>query len=417
MQEAEDELLKLCASGDLSESDTDRLCVLAADVQVRINCCDVEGRTPLILLCKFNNFGNSFLHCFEALNLRTDLDVTIQDNQGKTALHWLLYWNRKNATVDIVKRLLQRGIGINTLDRFGYNLLHCLFLKSHLPVTEEMLNVIRLLISCGINAQALTHDRYTSLILLCRYCYGEKLVDAFQLLVGECKIDPYSKTEHGSNAIHYLCQNSSLKSAEQFKAVVRLLVSHGADVKAVNGHGDTALTLLWCYSHLTHLLDAVRFLVLDFQLEPTQQNQDGENALHSLCANETETDLDSVARFFVVDRGVLINTKASNGTDTALHYLCSKGNHSSSSVALLRFLIEQNIHIEERDSEGDNPLHELCRYSESAEHFIDLVRVLVEAGIDVQSRAFNGSTAMGILLKREDQVVNVSEIIQFLINC
>ena len=182
-------------------------------------------------------------------------------------------------------------------------------------------------------------------------------------------------------------------------------------MKAVNGHGDTALTLLCRYSHLTHLLDAVRFLVLDFQLEPTQQNQDGENALHSLCANETETDFASVFR------GVLVNTKASNGTDTALHYLCSKGNHSSSSVALLRFLIEQKIPIEERDSEGDNPLHELCRYSESAEHFIDLVRVLVEAGIDVQSRAFNGSTAMGILLKREDQVVNVSEIIQLLINC
>ena len=323
-------MLKSCASGDLSQSDTDRLRVLAADVQVRINCCDVEGRTPLILLCKFNNFGNSFLRCFEALNLRTDLDVTIQDNQGKTALHWLCYWNRNNANVNIVKRLLQRGIGINALDRFGYNFLHCLFLKSHLPVTEEMLNVIRLLISCGINAQALTHDRYTSLILLCRYGYGEKLVDAVQLLVGDaCKIDPYSKTEHGSNAIHYLCQNSSLKSAEQFKTVVRLLVNHGADVKAVDGHGDTALTLLCRYSHLTHLLDAVRFLVLDFQLEPTQQNQDGENALHSLCANETETDFASVFR------GVLVNTKASNGTDTALHYLCSKGNHSSSSVALL----------------------------------------------------------------------------------
>ena len=50
MQEAEDEMLKLCASGDLSELDNDRLRVLAADLQVRINCCDVEGHTPLILL-------------------------------------------------------------------------------------------------------------------------------------------------------------------------------------------------------------------------------------------------------------------------------------------------------------------------------------------------------------------------------
>jgi len=92
MQEAEDELLKLCASGNIScHHDIDRLCVLAVDMEVRINCSDVEGRTPLILLCKFNNHGSSFLRCFEALNLRTDLNVAIQDHQGKTALDWFCY--------------------------------------------------------------------------------------------------------------------------------------------------------------------------------------------------------------------------------------------------------------------------------------------------------------------------------------
>ena len=113
MQEPEDEMLKLCASGDLSEPDNDRLRVLAADLQVRINCCDVEGHTPLILLCKYNNNGNAFFGCFEALNLRTDLDVTIQDNLGKTALNFFCYWNLMNATVNIVNRLLQLGIGVN----------------------------------------------------------------------------------------------------------------------------------------------------------------------------------------------------------------------------------------------------------------------------------------------------------------
>jgi len=92
------------------------------------------------------------------------------------------------------------------------------------------------------------------------------------------------------------------------------MINHGADVKAVDGHADTALTLLCRYSHLTHLLDDVRFLVLDFQLEPSKQNQEGENALHSLCAYEpdSETDLASVAQFFVADREVLVNTKASS---------------------------------------------------------------------------------------------------------
>jgi ankyrin repeat protein len=386
-------------------------------MEVRINCSDVEGRTPLILLCKFNNYGSSFLRCFEALNLRTDLNVAIQDNQGKTALHWLCYWNRQNATVEIIKRLLQRGIGINVLDRFGFNFLHCLFLKSP-PVTQELLNVIHLLFSCGINAQAETHERYTALALLSRYGYGEKLVDAIQLLAMDYKIDPNRQTEHGSKAIHYLCQNPFLRSAEQFKAVVRLLASCGADVTVPDERGDTALTLLCRYSQITHLLDAVRFLVLDFQMDPNQQNQEGENALHSLCANQSETDgnLASVARFLIVDRGVLVNTKVNNGADTALHYLCCNGNRSSSSIGLLLFLIEKQISIQDRDSEGDNALHELCRNSES-KHFLDFVRVLVEAGIDVKSRTLNGSTAVGILLEREDQVDNAYQIIQFLINC
>ena len=156
---------------------------------------------------------------------------------------------------------------------------------------------------------------------------------------------------------------------------------------------NSNIKLRFYYPKVENLLDAVRFLVVDLKLDPSHQNKEGENALHLICTNESDTqDLTPVARF-LVENGVDIKVKVNNGVDTALHYLCSNPNHDSS-IGILRFLIEKGIDVHAKDYEGDGALHELCRNCNGGELGLNLVRVIVEAGIDVKARTLDGSTAV-----------------------
>ena len=234
----------MCSHDGLNESDIDRLCVLAGDKTVDINCTDLLGRTPLILLCQSKTFPN-FLDRFEALLCREEKTTIHQDNQGKTALHWLCY--TKNLTVDFVNLLAQ---SVNLVDLLGYNPLLCLLVEN-LSDCKDLVGVLRSLIDCGTDVHAETHEAYTALSLLCRFGTEERLVEAIKILAVECKIDVNRKNEHGATAFHYLCQNSSLTTARQLVDAVTVLIQCGTDVKSTDGDDDSALTLLCRYSKVS----------------------------------------------------------------------------------------------------------------------------------------------------------------------
>jgi ankyrin repeat protein len=148
-------------------------------------------------------------------------------------------------------------------------------------------------------------------------------------------------------------------------------------------------------------------------LNLNHQNNEGENALHSLCINESKNgDLASVARF-LIDKGIGVQSKVKNGKDSALHILCSNENCS---VELLRVLIEKGIDLTARNIEGDNALHLVCRHHPEKENLLPLVRFLINAGIDAQSRTPSGSSAIYILWENEDEIANVFDIMQLLID-
>lgn len=193
-----------------------------------------------------------------------------------------------------------------------------------------------------------------------------------------------------------------------------ILIQCGADVGAVDEYGETALTLLCRFSEITNLSDAVRFLVADLKLNPTHLNNDGDNALHSLCANESENgDLVSVARFLIDNGGIDVQAKVKNGKNSALHILCCNKNCS---IDLLRVQIEKKIDLNARNIEGYNALHLVCRHHPEKKNLIDLIRFLVDAGIDAQSRTLRGFSVIHILWEKEGKIGNVSDIIQLLID-
>ena len=404
-------MLELCDEANVDELAS--LCELVADKEVNINCTNRDKRTPLMQICKFQK-GKNFIPVFDAILQREDLDVSGQDSRGNSALHLLCRFNRENVTVEVVKRLFQRGLCASLKDRIGYNALHCL-LNSNLSDCKDLIGVIRSFIDSAaeIDIHAAASDGHSVLTLLCFYCGGEKLIEAIQLLAVNLKMDVRHKIENGSNVLHLLSQNALLTSAKPFVDAVLLLIQCGADVGAVDENGESALTLLCGYSEIKNLIDAVRFLVVDLKLNLNHQNKEGENALHALCSNESQRgDLASVARF-LVDNGIDVQAKAKSGKDSALHVLCS---NEHCSIDLLRVLIGNGIDLNSRNIEGDNALHILGRCYPRKKNLLDLVRLLVNAGIDVQSRTLGGYSAVHILWENEDEIENVTDIIQLLIN-
>ena len=414
VKDKEDDLLQMCAEAD--ENELDSLCELLADGEVNINCTNhyQNERTPLMQICRFHT-GKNFPTLFDTILQREDLNVTGQDSQGNSALHLLCIFNFEHVTLDVVNRFLQRGLVASLKDRVGYNALLCL-VNCRLSNCKELVEIIRAFIDSDdkFDIHTTAPDGHSVLTLLCLCCGGDKLLETIQFLAVDLKMDVRRKIENGSNVLHLLSQNSSLNSAKQFVDAVQLLIQCGADVGAVDEYGETALTLLCRFSEITNLSDAVRFLVADLKLNPTHLNNAGDNALHSLCANESENgDLVSVARFLIDNGGLDVQAKVKNGKNSALHILCCKKNCS---IDLLRVLIEKKIDLNARNIEGYNALHLVCRHHPEKKNLIDLIRFLVDAGIDAQSRTLRGFSVIHILWEKEGKIGNVSDIIQLLID-
>ena len=251
--------------------------LLAVNKDININCINpLSKRTPLMQICKFQT-GKEFLTLFDAIFQWEDLNVTSQDSQGNSAIHFLCIFNNKNVTLDVINLFFQRdGLVASLKDRVGYNALHCL-LSSGWSDCEGLAAIIRSFIDSDakFDIHATTPDGHSILTLLCLFCGGEKLLETIRFLVVDLKMNVHLKTEYnGSNVLHLLAQNCSLTSAKQFVDALQLLIECGVDVGAVDEDGETVLTLLGRFSEIANLSDAFRFLVNDLKLNPNHQNED-----------------------------------------------------------------------------------------------------------------------------------------------
>ena len=341
-----------------------------------------------MLLSRFHFDCDTFLRCLDSglLPKRNKVDVTLQDVEGNTALHSLCF-NGRNAVTDVMKRFVRRGIQVNCTNKYGYNALHSLIGQSVYGCGENLVNVVRYLVKCGLEIHAKTDGGDTVLTLLCDNPNRYDFMDTLHFLVTVHRLDLNHKNSNGVNALHCLSQ----RSCNQLQTAVQFLIKSGADVKSTTGNGDTILHLLYRHSSDAGLLEIVRVLVIYLKMNVNQTNNQGENALHCLCSNESDNSkmLGNVF-LFLVENGVNIRATTKNGVDTAWSYLCR---NQLPPITLLLLFIQQGIDIHSRDSQGDNCLHQLCRLNSKRRWFrvnVDCVRLVIDAGIDINSKTENG---------------------------
>lgn len=200
--------------------------------------------------------------------LEAGLDVNLGGPEyGAALLQEVLSPMWGDASVQLARRLLQRGADPNARSRTGWTALHKAFLKG--PEVFRMLldagadptsvdnrgnsplhsvagfsdhaGVIPMLVEAGADVSLLNRDGRAPLHLAITR-HTESVARVVELL--EAGADPSMPTGSGDTPLHLAAGSTRWPDSATF-AVVELLVAAGADVNAVNGRGETPAESAW----------------------------------------------------------------------------------------------------------------------------------------------------------------------------
>ena len=109
----------MCEWEKLNDPQFIRCRQLVKDEEVDVNCTEISGFTPLILLCRYNETVG--LNCLNSLKLHLqlpDIQINQTDKDGRSSLMMALLC-QSDQIIKIVKQLINfEGININQMDVF-----------------------------------------------------------------------------------------------------------------------------------------------------------------------------------------------------------------------------------------------------------------------------------------------------------
>jgi uncharacterized protein len=143
-------------------------------------------------------------------------DVNTSQPDGSTALLWAAYWNDQKA----VEALLAAGANVNASNRDGFTALSQACTNGNAPMAEALLKA-------GADANSFQAEGQTALMTAAR----AGSVEAVKLLLDHGAEVNAKESWRGQTALMWA-------TAENHPAVVQLLVDHGADVNIVSGVFD-----------------------------------------------------------------------------------------------------------------------------------------------------------------------------------
>ena len=221
-----------------------------------INCTDDQSRTPLILLCEYNN-SEDLYKCVQLILRRSDININHRDWFGLNALMGLCCYSKSEEIVQVAQLLIEKGIDINHTNSDGRHAL-MLLCKWHMRFNELPSDLMRrfmsresfdnlklrhwmsegdllvqmaeLLIANGIHLNHTDNDGMTSLMHLCRWNKSEKIFEMTKLLVSHgAKVKP--KDKEGRNAAYHLQENDSGYLTTELRAQFKLILGNPEPIK------------------------------------------------------------------------------------------------------------------------------------------------------------------------------------------
>ena len=297
-----------------------------------------------------------------------DLELTVQDNEGKTGLHIAAMYSSTSIVKYIVRKLGIHDVlegdstACNTLYYACCGSLQCcssnIFNKFLCPVSIKSTTSVPYLNHTAINMSPIKASERVSLV---------------SWMLEQCSTLPHFNINttyyNGKTLAHAACTSGSI-------SLVKVLEQYNANIKMLDNDGVTAL-------HSTALagsLTLFKYLVKHHQLDPNcksntgmtplrlagisgnvniveylagisdvnYQNHNGRNVLHEACTNG-HTD---VVEYLIVDKG-MVTSVTDNEDCTLLHYAAISDN-----VSLVKLLIDQyQLNPYQSDTQDRLPVH------------------------------------------------------------
>jgi ankyrin repeat protein len=138
------------------------------------------------------------------------IDVTAQEPDGTTALHWAVVQN----DIELADRLLAAGANATVANRYGVTPLYLAAVNGSAPMIERLL-------AAGADANEIGNEGETLLMTVARTGH----VDAAELLLRNGAAVDARESWHGQTALMWA-------AAQGHPAMIRALVQAGADVNA-----------------------------------------------------------------------------------------------------------------------------------------------------------------------------------------
>jgi ankyrin repeat protein len=297
----------------------------------QVNARNKAGVTPLILAALSQNDPSEIV----GLLLRRGAAVNARDHTGGSALNYAVDAGNRAS----VRALLRAGAQTNMRGTLG-----------ELPLSQAVRHndrsLVQMLLRAGASVNATEQDGTTPL-----------LIAAGQVAFGQG--DPFLPRlllQNGANVNAATKEGTTPLLAARDLATVKLLLDHGADVRAHDRWNRTA------FVNAVMDGDLSRARLLLARGATVRDKPNGEALLLSL-----------------------VREMAQGGVPT------SEGRN-----ATLRLLIRQGVNVNARDAEGQTPLMIAAGWGR-----VELVALLLDLGARVNLRDRQGRTALGHAEKRE----------------
>ncbi|KAN0047525.1 hypothetical protein ACTA71_001907 [Dictyostelium dimigraforme] len=358
---------------------------------------DHNGVTPLHLAAVRNG-----VETIIQLIKNHNMNVNVQDNCGKTALHFAAY----NAKFEAMKTLIENGANVNMCLVDHSN--HSLILNQYLNSFSNSGNSVGVLVNNSVinnstNPQQHHHHHQQQQQLQNQNKFKKEYgitalhegaysgdVRVLELLLNNGAF-VNAKSYYGTS-LHYA---TSIGSVE----CVKYLLSNGADVRIRNDQGMTALHVAAFHGY-SNCLDELA--LSNGGAEVNSKCRDGSTPLMKAtmgAAGSENRDISCVVS--LLDKGAdpnITNDMNENALHVASYYGLSE---------ITQTLIGRGSNLEAKDKWGETALHK-CVYQNHSK----VLEILIGMGARINSENFEGESALHVAVRK-----NSSECAHILASC